>query len=443
MSPVTQAGLAFASVGVLLALMAGVRQLASAWDLNAEVQRKFVHVGTGLYALCLPWLFPDRWPVYMLLAVTMIVMVLLRTRWLSEGLGRALHDVERRSYGDFLLALAVGLCLFLSNGDALLYVLPIAVLTFADAAAALAGTSYGTRRFRVEDGEKSVEGTAVFFVLTFLIAILCLMFLSDLPPARMAVLALMVAAFGTLVEAQSWRGFDNLFLPLGLLVFLSVHGASDIAELTRLVVIFLIALIGFIVVGRKIGLSAHASRVYVVAMFLVLSVTDAQNAILPASALLAHAWASMANPSEDAHGALDIVAALALISFGWLALGEATGWNAVAFYGISTMGLAMGLVVVALRGKLMPALACAGLLFVVRHALVQMNLPEATWAEPLVGLSLGTLALCTVAPLVHLSAFQASRVMKLTVLAAALPVVWYAVMVVARASGSVEAGIRP
>jgi phytol kinase len=39
---------------------------------------------------------------------------------------------------------------------------------------------------------------------------------------------MMVAGFGTLVEAASWRGFDNLFLPLGLLIFLWVHAANQL-----------------------------------------------------------------------------------------------------------------------------------------------------------------------------------------------------------------------
>jgi phytol kinase len=48
---------------------------------------------------------------------------------------------------------------------------------------------------------------------------------------------------------------------------------------------------------------------------------------------------------------LDIVAALALVSFGWLALGTATGLNAVAFYGVTAIGMVMGLSAVALAGR--------------------------------------------------------------------------------------------
>ena len=169
MTPALQIAMAIGSVGILLALMAIVRHVAGLWHLGAELQRKLVHIGTGLYALVLPWLFPDRWPIYGLVGLTIGVMLVLRLP--GSRLGRTLHGVERQSYGDLLLAASVGLCLFLAGDQLFLYVLPIAVLTLADAAAALAGSTYGRRFFTVEDGRKSVEGSAVFFTVTLLVAI--------------------------------------------------------------------------------------------------------------------------------------------------------------------------------------------------------------------------------------------------------------------------------
>jgi phytol kinase len=77
-SAVAQITLALTSVGVLLGLMALVRRAARSMQISAEVQRKLIHVGTGLYAILLPWLFPDRWPVYVLVGVTLVVMLVLR-----------------------------------------------------------------------------------------------------------------------------------------------------------------------------------------------------------------------------------------------------------------------------------------------------------------------------------------------------------------------------
>ncbi|MRU16342.1 hypothetical protein FDP25_12940 [Roseovarius sp. A21] len=385
MSVAVQIGLAVASVAVLLGLMALVRKGARAMGLGSEVQRKLVHVGTGLYALTLPWLFPERWPVYMLIGLTLAVMLLLRLPRFANGIGGALHGVERRSYGDVLLAASVGLCFFFANGDALLYVLPLAVLTLADAAAALVGTRYATRLYRVEEGYKSVEGTVAFSLVTLLLSIICLMFLVDLPPGNILALSVMVTGFASLVEAQSWRGFDNLFLPLGLLVFLSVHVDSNLVELVVFAVLFLIAIVGFRLVGTRAGLSAHACRVYVVAMFLVLAVTAPQNALLPALVLLSHAWAKVQAPGQDDHGDLDVVAALAIISFGWLALGDATGWSAIGFYGLTAMGMTMGLSVIALCGHLPWIILISLGLLGLREAVIVVNSDASNWAEPLGG----------------------------------------------------------
>jgi len=399
--------LAFGSVAVLLALMAIVQKLSKTVGLNAEIQRKLVHIGTGLYALTLPWLFPSRWPVYMLIAITLVVMLVLRMPRLSKaGLGATLHGVDRKSYGDLLLA------------------------TLADAAAALVGTIYGTKLYKVEDSHKSVEGSVVFFIVTLLIALICFMLFSEVPTLNILVLSLMVAAFGTLVEAQSWRGFDNLFLPLGLLVFISKHADGTLVELLVLTGVFWITVVNFRILGPKFGLTAHAARVYVIVLFLLLSVTAMQNAVLPILVLATHAWCRITNPCHAKFPELDIVASLMMFSIGWLILGNATGWNAVSFYGISAMGLAMGLSVTALApaGIVVRFLGIGGIavaLYFIRQGVSALNPAASNWAEPLNALALFVLVLITVIPLFYARMFQHNRVIKLTLLSVSISLGYY------------------
>lgn len=422
--------MAFGSVLILLGLMMIVRKLAKVVGLNAEVQRKLVHIGTGLYALTFPWLFPDRWPVYMLIGLTLIVMMFLRLPSVAKsGLGSTLHGVERKSYGDILLAISIGVCFFLAQGNELQYVLPIAVLTLADAAAALAGTVYGTKKFQVEESHKSVEGSAVFFVITLLISVICLMLLSELPTPNILALSLMIAAFGTLVEAQSWRGFDNLFLPLGLLVFLTTHAERNLSELAILAGLFFLAIVIFSFLAPKFGLNAHAARVYVVVVFLLLAVTAIQNAVLPLLVLVAHTWSRATNPCEGKFPDLDIVVSLALVSFGWLVLGNATGWNAVSFYGISAMGLTIGLVSIALRPRKKMIrtgiIAALVILNVVRLVVVSANPAASNWAEPLGALALISLAVMVTITGILSKYFRTDRILKLTLLSLAMPLGYY------------------
>ena len=428
MSPIIQIAMALASVLVLLGLMGLVRHLASARQIGAEVQRKLIHIGTGLYALVLPFLFPDRWPVYLLVAVTLLVMLVLRLP--NSRLGATLHGVERQSYGDFLLAISAGVCLFLAGDQLYLYVLPIAVLTLADAAAALTGSTYGTKFFRVEEGEKSVEGSVAFFIVTLLISITTLMLMTPFPPANILVISAMVAGFGTLVEAASWQGFDNLFLPVGLLIFLSAHGVSPLSDLLRLAVVFALSIAAFKIVAPRLGLSHHAAHVYVTAVFLLLSVTAFQNTIFPVLVLAAHAWSRSVAPGNSRLPDLDVVAGLALVGFGLLIVGNAVGPTAISFFGIVAMGMTMGFCAIALSitrpsVRFSVLLVIAIMLFGVRYGVVTLNPDTANWNGPMWRIAIACVALTAVVPLTWPDVFTKGRVAKLSLLALLIPLPYY------------------
>ncbi|MGB5558307.1 MAG: hypothetical protein WBN04_09885 [Paracoccaceae bacterium] len=431
MSSVFQIGIAVASVLVLLGLMAVVRSRARAYGLSAEVQRKLVHIGTGLYALTLPWLFPDRWPVYMLIALTLIVMAVLRLpRFARGGIGETLHGVERRSYGDILLALAIGVVFLLSEGEAVLYVLPIAILTLADAAAALTGSRYGRGFFQVEDGQKSIEGSVAFFMTSLILSMICLLLLSDVARPNVILLSVIVAAFGTLVEADSWRGFDNFFLPAGLMVFLQSHLDSSPGEILFIMAVFVAAIWVFLSAAAYLGLSLHAARVYVIAIFLLLSVVALQNTVLPVLVFVAHALSRRLNPCDASYPELDIVAGVALVSFGWLSVGLLADHNALLFYGLTQLGLITGLIV--LSCVVLPpvsrwvAISAAVLVLFWLYAWLMEFNPVLTKGTTVIWpLMVATVVLSLAATATKPTVFASARVAKLTLMSLIVPVVGY------------------
>ncbi len=412
---------ALAAVAALLGVMALVRRTAVRRGWAPEVQRKSVHVATGLFAISLPWLFAEAWPVWFLLALTLGVMGALRLPALRTRLGAALHSVERRSWGDFMLAAAVGLLFLFSDGSAILYVLPLAIVTLADAAAALAGSLYGRRFFVVEDGQKSLEGSAVFFLVAMLVVMVCLLLLTEVGRGNVVLLGLMIAAFATLVEADSWRGFDNLFLPLGIFLFLDVHLDAGALELVAQAGLFIVALVAFRVVAPSLGLSPHAARVYVIAAFLLLSATAVQNAVLPLLVLAAHLWARIANPTGERFPDLDIVAALAVLGFGALALGEAVGANALSFYTLAAAAIAAGLtsVAAATSGRVTGAalrVAAPAALLGLWGLLGSLNPAAVQWHGSIWPAAVAIVAAATLAPAARPPAFAGERALKLAVL---------------------------
>ncbi|WP_435102016.1 hypothetical protein [Arhodomonas sp. AD133] len=434
MNVVWQMGSALAAVGSLLGLMTLIHHAAIARSWSAEVQRKLVHVATGVFALALPWLFADDWPVYLLLALALATMAVLRLpNWRNHGAGATLHQVGRQSYGDFLLTVSVGLLFLFAGDQPVLYVLPLAVLTLGDAAAALAGSAYGRRFFRVAEDLKSLEGSAIFFLVTLVTAMISLLLLTAVPRLNVIVLALMVAAFATVVEADSWKGYDNLFLPLGVFVFLSTNQQATPRELIFTAGLFLTSLVALRTLAPPLALSRHAARVYAIAVFLLLSITAVQNAVLPILMLAAHTLARWARPLTERYPDLDIVATLALVSFGAMALGHAFGPNALSFYALATGSMA--LILTSLAAAPLGGLATTGLrtaatlgTFTVWLFVVAANPPATRWHGTIWPMALGVFAGAALTPALAPAAFSHSRALKVALLAATPSLTLYLIL---------------
>ncbi|SDI70036.1 hypothetical protein [Aliiruegeria lutimaris] len=425
--------LAALSIAGLLGFMMLVRRRAEAACWSAELQRKIVHVVTGLFAICLPYVFSENWPVYLLLGLAVLAMAAMRLPALrSKGAGAALHSVERQSYGDFLIVAAVGLVLLLSQRDPLLYILPLAVLTLGDAAAALAGSAYGRRFIAVEDGQKSLEGSAVLFLVTVILSMTCLLLLSGISRENVVILAFLIATFSTFVEADSWRGFDNLFLPLAVLIILREHRTSSAEDLITLFATYLGALALFHATARRFGLPTQIARAYLAAIFLLLSVTATQNVVFCVLMLLLHLVAERKSPSASAHPELDAVAALAALSFGWLAAGNATGFNALDAFGASLAGICVGLTMLAMSGlglgtRLAAFLGLGVAMPPVWNWLMDFNPAEKHWAPQAGLVMIASVALVGMATVTRPGVFYRYRMPRLGVLAVLLPALAYAI----------------
>ena len=424
-----QLAIAIGAVLVFVALLSLVKRIAQSKDLTPETQRKLIHIGTGLFALSYPWLFPDKWPVFLLLGTSIVLLLILRLPRFSHGIGDALHSVERKSYGDLLLAIAVGTVFLLADGWAILYVLPLAILTLSDAAAALTGTTYGRKFFAVEDGVKSIEGSVAFFVTSFCLSMICLLVLSDTPRVNVIFLSAIVAAFGTLVEADSWRGFDNFFVPAGLMIFLEGHLHMDPLQLFAVMAGFILAISVALKVAPRFGIAAHAARVYVIAGFLLLSVVEIAYAILPLLVFVGHGFSARLNPDQAKHPELDVVAAVALMSFFWLVLGRTTNVFNIEIYGLTALAMCLSFATLAARPHGIIAAAVTGgiaalfgaFLF---HGLYRgINLPNNVSVSALAMIVCAGLAIAL--PLGWPEKFQTDRTLRVSGLALLVPLGLY------------------
>ena len=223
----------------MLALLAAVRG-----RVHAEVTRKAAHVGLGLALTALPWLLRDVAHVAALASLAIVVMLAIRlVPALRERYGCVVHGVRRGGHGDLYFPIAALLLFVAAQGDHVLHAVPMLTLTVADAVAALVGVRYGRTRYDTADGRKSLEGSFAFFGAAFLSSHVPLLVLTDI--GRMESL-LVGLGFGTLVmllEAISWRGLDNLLIPLGGFLLLRALLGLDVASLTLLASVAVVATI--------------------------------------------------------------------------------------------------------------------------------------------------------------------------------------------------------
>ena len=426
-----EAGLATASIALLLSVMAVVHRLARRFDWSAELQRKTVHVATGVYALCLPLLFADAQPVMILMGVAVAIMLVMRLPVLvRSGPGAALHGIGRTSYGDLLFAVAIAATFFQAQGEAVLYLLPIAVLTLSDAAAALTGIRYGRQTFTVEATTKSVEGSTIFFLVTWLLAMVALLLLTDVDRPNVVLLGLAVAAFGTLVEADSWRGFDNLFIPVGLQLFLIGYLDADLGALAGAIGSLLGLILALMLIGTRLGLTSHAARAYAVLMFLILTTTSVYNAFFAVAVLAAHLYARSRRPCRAAFPDLDMLAAMALIALFWLVFGEWFQQNAINLFNLTFAALALALVSTAGIRTLPLGLPIAATLLIGVELVADGHGDHTRWYGALWPWSALALTVAWIAPRVRRSIFDNSRSLRLSGVALSVPLTVYTAFLV-------------
>jgi dolichol kinase len=206
-----------AAIGAVFLLLFG---FAEGWRKfgapEPEWTRKFVHVAGGFVSLALPWVLRSHWTVLVL--GTLLAGLLLATRRL--GLLQSIHGVGRRSEGGIYFPIAIYIVFLLAADQPAFYLIAVLTLVVSDAVAALVGTTYGRMRYRVEGGRRTIEGSAVFLLATFLTVHLPLLLMTEIDRTVSVLVALQIALLVAMLEAISIHGNDNLIIPIGTYLLL-------------------------------------------------------------------------------------------------------------------------------------------------------------------------------------------------------------------------------
>ena len=326
----------------MLGLLKCISIIAAKYGVEPELKRKIAHIATGMAILPAPWVFTERYPVVVIVALALGAMALLRSKWfVGRSMNTVLHDVQRKSYGEFYLLFAIGFLFMTSKDSPILFVLPVTIIALSDAASALVGTVYGRKRLEIPGGQKSVEGVITFFVVTLIVSLILLMLMTDVAELNVILLSILIAGFCAYVERDSWRGLDNLFVPIGAHLLLIKLLSASLSIIAAAMLFIAISFAVLKLIAPALKLTKHAARSYGILIILMLCATEVQNVILPIIAIGAHLLARRSHPAKGRNRDLEMIAVTATVGMLWLFVGEFTSYDTTNLFGLTYAGAAL------------------------------------------------------------------------------------------------------
>jgi phytol kinase len=320
------------ALGGFLLLFGGLQVVARVTSARPETTRKMFHTGSGALTLTFPFLFHESWPVVLLTGASAALVTAVKLLpALRARFGRVANRVERPTFGEVYFPISVALVFWLSRGsDPLLFVVPILMLTFADATCALVGARYGVTRY--VGASKSVEGSVAFVAVAFLCVHVPLLLWSAVGRAESLLIAATLALLVMLLEGSAWRGLDNLFIPIGGYFLLRAYLPLDAAALAPrlLVTIALVALIVF--ARRRTTLEDDSLVAGAFLCYVAWAVMGWPWLVGPLAIIVGYRWLSPPTP-DNSRRMHDVPAVLSVWApaIGWLALARASGETAMLF----------------------------------------------------------------------------------------------------------------
>lgn len=184
---------------------------------GAEVTRKAVHLLTGVLILACPFFFLTALPLFVLAALFILVNYLALRFHFFAGI----HVSTRPTWGTvyYPLSFFILLIIFWERNQTALMV-GMSLLAIADVCAAMAGeNAKAPIKLQLPGDQKTLQGAFAMFVSSALLIFSGLRWLGpaqNFTPAWhwLLFISVAIALLATVAEALSWRGSDNLSVPL-------------------------------------------------------------------------------------------------------------------------------------------------------------------------------------------------------------------------------------
>lgn len=195
----------FAALVVILIILVVAEYLYRLRKISVELTRKLVHISVGVFVAFWPLVF--SWKTIELISLAFVVVVLFSHQF---RVFKAIHSVERTTWGELMFALTVLVLAALVHTD-WLFAAALLHLSLADGFAAISGTKAGKNYFyNVFGHKKSIVGTITFYVISVFVIYITAVLWAHLTWTYI----LWVPLLATFMENVAVGGTDNIFVPL-------------------------------------------------------------------------------------------------------------------------------------------------------------------------------------------------------------------------------------
>lgn len=216
----------FATVVFVFVIIGFAELIRRQFSFSQNFTRKVIHVGVGNWIFLWPFAF-DHW--YAILVPPALFVILNYVSYRRELFKAMERNEKAGGLGTVYYAISLMVIAPIAVVLAKTWVAAAAIMlmAWADGLADPIGRRFGAHKYRIAGSTKSIEGSLGFFIVGFLAVAVTLTFFSlfSLLPTGFSILlfSLAIAAVGTLIEAVSPAGTDNLTVPiisflLGLIV---------------------------------------------------------------------------------------------------------------------------------------------------------------------------------------------------------------------------------
>ncbi|WP_282036323.1 phosphatidate cytidylyltransferase [Saccharicrinis aurantiacus] len=196
------------------------------FKIKGEITRKFAHFASIIAVIPMPYMIESHWYV---LGLALIFFAGLYFTQQTKQL-KSIHDIKRKSVGSYLLPLSIYVTFLASSylENKFIYILPMLILAICDPMAAILGMNIKKYNNQVvlfgRKYQKTWLGTGAFVSMSFVISLIAIYYYRGVFDIKTFWLSAIIAIIGAMSELFSWRGSDNLSIPVSiaciLLIFL-------------------------------------------------------------------------------------------------------------------------------------------------------------------------------------------------------------------------------